>query len=156
MNDQTRTSLLVVGIIAGALSIPMTWFTIHNAQMNGPFPGMSFPGGMSFDVTGLNGSITFLFKIPIWFLSLAAVGANVLQLLRNNAAFPVSKVVDGILAGVACVWIAIGVLTSLSGASLGIGAILGLAAAVIPLVTLFIGNSEKKFRDEEMTEFPNE
>jgi len=141
MERKTRVTLLVVGIAAGLLSIPMTWFSIQNAQLNLPFPGASLPSGMSFDVTGINGSITALIKIPIWMLSLSAVSAGVLQLLRKDETFPVSKILDGTLAGIACVWIAIGILTSMVKASLGLGAILGLTAAVIPLVCMWVGET---------------
>jgi len=48
-------------------------------------------GGMTIDVTGLNGHVTFLFKTPIWFIVCVAIAANALQLMGNSKTFAIPK-----------------------------------------------------------------
>ena len=118
----------------------MTWMTIHGAQIQGGFGDMfnSTFGGMTIAVTGLNGHLTFLVKTPIWFIVLVAIAASVLQLMRGSKTFAIPRAAEWGVASLAVGWIGIAIVIALfSGkASLGIGALLGLTSAVVPLAML--------------------
>ena len=131
MNLKQKNTLLAAGIISGLLSLPMTWMTIRNAevQIEGGFGSLfnSAFQGMTFDVTGLNGHVTMLFKTPLWFVIGVAIAANVIQIMRSSNAFAIPKIALWIVAVGSAVWITIPILLALSSgkATLGIGWFLG-------------------------------
>lgn len=91
MDTKQQNTLLVGAVLAGLLSLPMTWLTIHNVQPSfgnglGGLFSSEFPR-MSLDVNGLNGHLTLLIKSPIWFVVAIAIGASVLQLMKHSKAF---------------------------------------------------------------------
>ena len=144
MNPKQKNTLLAAGILSGLISLPMTWMTIRNAEMQieGGFGNLfnSAFQGMTFDVTGLNGHVTMLFKTPLWFVIGVAIAANVIQLMRSSNAFAIPRIALWIVAVVAAVWITIPIVLALSSgkATLGIGWFLGLFCAAAPLVCLFV------------------
>jgi len=155
MDAKQERNALVAAIIAGVLSLPTTWITIHNAQpifnfgspMNG-FGGMFHSpfGGMNFDLTAFNGSVTFLIKTPLWFVVLVAISASVLQLMRRSNSFAIPPFALWSTALVGVIWTAlpIGGIVLSGKASPGVGWLLGLASAVTPLVCLIL--SKQDFR----------
>jgi hypothetical protein len=140
VKQQHKNSLLALAIVAGLLSLPMTWMTIRGAQILGGFGEMfNFAfDGMTIDVTGLNGHLTFLVKTPIWFIILVAIAASVVQLMRGSKTFAIPSAVEWGIACVAVAWVGLALVIALfSGkASLGIGALLGLFAAATPFAML--------------------
>lgn len=144
MDTKQQNTLLVGAVLAGLLSLPMTWLTIHNVQPSfgnglGGLFGSEFPR-MSLDVNGLNGHLTLLIKSPIWFVVAIAIGASVLQLMKHSKAFAIPSIVEWIAALVGVIWTAAPVIPmALTGkATLGIGWVLAFASAVIPLVCLCV------------------
>lgn len=136
MRGANKNQVVLCAIGAGLLlcSLPTTWLTINNAQLNfngGPFGGGSFnmpTPTISMNVTGLNGSITMGVKTPIWLLAIA--GAATIALAALNAA-DVTKVPSAALLvalAVVGLFFVVGLLTTLGGdATLGIGYVLAFA-----------------------------
>ena len=138
MQQKQKNSMLAAAILAGLLSLPMTWMTIRDAQFQGG-PGSLFNsafGGITLDVTGFNGHVTLLFKTPIWFIILVTVSASVLQIMKASRLFAVPRVLEigTAAAGTGWVSVALGVGLFSGRATLGVGALLGLFAAATPLV----------------------
>ncbi len=155
MTRPQQNTALSAAIVCGLLSVPLTWMTIRNPELPGGFGGM-FPAafsGMSIDVTGLNGSITVLFKTPIWFVMCVAIAASALQLLSQSGTFAIPRIAQWSIAVLALIWVGVAILTGLasSKATLGIGALLGLASAVIPVVCLFLTRSPKPAKTDPFT-----
>lgn len=100
---------------------------------------------MTIDVTGLNGHVTFLVKTPIWFIVGMSITASVLQLMRNSTMFAIPRFAEWVTAILAVAWILLAIIVAMSSgkASLGIGAILGLTSAIIPVVCLLMPASQK-------------
>jgi hypothetical protein len=158
MNPKQKNTLLAAGIVSGVVSLPMTWMTIRNAEMQieGGFGNLfnSAFQGMTFDVTGLNGHVTMLFKTPLWFVIGLAIAANAIQLMRSSNVFAIPRIALWIVGVVAAIWITIPIILALSSgkATLGIGWFLGLFCASAPLICLFVpdtagGNSQLEHRD---------
>lgn len=158
MNPKQKNTLLAAGIVSGLISLPMTWMTIRNApmQIEGGFGNLfdSAFQGMTFDVTGLNGHVTLLFKTPLWFVVAVAVGANVLQLMRSSDAFAIPRIALWIIAVVAAIWITIPIMMALSSgrATLGIGWFLGLCCAAAPLLCLVVPDTKVERTQLETSE----
>ena len=144
MNPRQRNSLLAAGIAAGVVSLPMTWMTIRNAEMQieGGFGDMfnSAFQDMTINVTGLNGTLTFLFSTPLWFVIGFATAANVLQLMRSSELFAIPSFVLWLFAIVSLVWITIPILSALTSGkvTLGLGWFLGLFCAGAALASLLV------------------
>ena len=151
MTQSQKNTALAIAIVAGLISLPLTWMTIRGATIQGGLGEMfnSMLGGMTIDVTGLNGHVTFLFKTPIWFIVGVAIAASVLQLMHNFEMFAISRIVEWLTSIVAVAWVLIAIIIALfSGqASLGIGSLLGLASSVIPVVCLAIPTPRKQESD---------
>lgn len=153
MKQQHKNSLLALAIGCGLLSLPMTWMTIRGAQIQGGFGELfnSAFGGMTIDVTGLNGHITFLVKTPIWFIVLLAIAASVLQLVKESKMFAIPRAGAWGVACLAVVWVGIAIVMALSSgkASLGIGALLGLTSAAIPMAMLLVPTPTPEAHDAD-------
>jgi hypothetical protein len=150
MDAKQRNTALVAAIIAGVLSLPMTWMTIHNAQatLNGPFPGGaaifgSMFGPMTLDVSGLNGSVTLLVKAPLWFVICVAISSSVMQLMANSKAFAIPPIAAWGTAVLGVVWMSVPIALALFTGRItpGIGWLLGLLCAITPLACLMMTQS---------------
>ena len=143
MTQPQKNTALAAAIVAALLSLPLTWMTIQNAQIQGGFDNMfnSF-GGMTINVTGLNGHLTFLFKTPIWLVVCVAILANVLQLMAGSKSFAIPGFAQLGTAIIATLWVGLAIIIAISSsdATLGIGALLGLLSTVIPLVCFFMSS----------------
>ncbi len=148
MNQKQKNTLLAAGIVSGLVSLPMTWMTIRNAEMQIPAGlGNLFDSafqGMAFDVTGLNGHVTLLVKTPLWFVIAIAIGANVIQIMRSSNAFAIPRIALWIVAVLAAVWVTIPISFALSSgkATVGVGWFLGLFCAAAPLACLFVPDTQ--------------
>lgn len=146
MDIRQKNTLLVTAILAGLMSLPLTWMTIHNAQfqfggMNGlnQMFGNELPA-MSFDVTGLNGHVTMLIKAPLWFVVCVAIGAGVLQLIQHSRMFAVPMFAARGAAVIGLVWTMVPIVPAmLTGKGTpGIGWLLAMYCAAVPVVCLAV------------------
>ena len=142
MTPKQKKTLLISAILAGVLSIPMTWLSVRQASVSfaGGFGGM-MPSGfaaMSMNVTGINGSVNLLFSAPIWFVVFVAIAANVLQLLRNSNSVEIPKLAEWITAIVAVVWTTLPIILVLGSGRItpALGWLLGMYCAITPLACL--------------------
>jgi hypothetical protein len=142
MSPKQKNTALVAAIVSGLFSLPLTWMTLRNAQMQigggiGDLISSTFPG-FAFDVTGLNGHVTLLLKTPLWFIVCIAISASVLQLMRPSQTFAIPRLAMWGTAIVGVVWTTVPVTIVLvtGKASVGIGWLLGLFCAFVPLVCL--------------------
>lgn len=153
MTQPQKNSALVLAMIAGLISLPMTWMTIQQVEWQGGFGPAFIPpfGGMKFDVTGLNGSVTFLVKTPIWFIVGVAISASLLQLMQESQTFAVPKFAIWMTPLLAVGWVLIVITLALfSGkATLGLGSLLGLFAAVVPAVCAVMQSSPERADDSK-------
>lgn len=140
MNVKQKNSLLLAAIVSGLLSLPMTWLTIRNAQVFGELGSMfSQFGGMSINVTALNGSVTLLVKVPIWFVVCISIAASAVQLLRGSDLFAIPKGAEWGLAILGTIWTTVPLFLSFGGnATVAVGWLLGLFCAVVPLICLVV------------------
>lgn len=140
MTQPQKNTALAFAIVAALLSLPLTWMTIHNAQLQVAFGQMfdSSFGGLTINITGFNGHVTLLFKTPIWFIACVAIAANGLQLMHPSKLFAIPRLAIWGAAIYALVAIGLTVVIGMASgkATLGIGSLLGLISAVIPVVCL--------------------
>ncbi|WP_417395955.1 hypothetical protein [Gimesia chilikensis] len=147
MTQPQKNTALAAAILAGLLSLPLTWMTIQNAQIQGGFGNMfNSLGGISLNVTGLNGHVRFLFKTPIWLIVCMAMLANVLQLMAGSKSFTIPRLIQWATAMIATAWIGLTVILAISSdqATLGIGALVGAMSAAIPVVCLYLSSPESE------------
>lgn len=90
MNKHNSIILGIGALLALLVSLPLEWMTIYNVKMqfNGGMQGfdqmMPSPfGPMTASVTGLNGHVTFLLKMPIWLIVIFGLLGIGLALLKN-------------------------------------------------------------------------
>lgn len=158
MTRQQRNTALAAAILAGVLSLPLTWMTIRGAQVQSPLGDMfnSAFGPMTVSITGLNGHVTFLAKTPIWLIVGVAIAASVLQLMRHSAAFAIPRAAEWLSAILAVAWVSIVIVLALLSdtASIGVGSLLGLLSAVIPLACLIVPTSARTASSESSANPP--
>ncbi|MAT72849.1 MAG: hypothetical protein CMJ58_25490 [Planctomycetaceae bacterium] len=139
-NNRVVLFVIAAALLAG--SLPLTWVTIRDAQLEvsgGPFgdggPRLQLPsiGGMTLSANGFNGSLGVGVKLPIWLLATvsavaAAIGA--LNELRVTSIPAAALLAAHVVVGV---FFAIGLATTLGDkATLGVGfvvAVVGLLLA---------------------------
>ncbi len=138
MDPKQKNSLLAAGIVSGLLSLPMTWMTIREVdiQFPGAFSDQFNPAiqWMAFDVTGLNGDVTMLVQLPLWFVVAIAIAANVLHLMKSSSVFAVPKLAVWIVTVSAAIWVTIPALVGMASgkATLGFGWFLGFGCVFRP------------------------
>lgn len=151
MTKQQKNSTLVFAIALGLFSLPLNWMTFHDVAFQGGMAELfnSTMGPITIGVTGLTGEVSFPFRAPIWWVVAFLVSANVVQLMKNSKEFAIPPYSDWISAIMAVVWISSILLIALfSGkATFGIGSILILASAFLPLACLAL--PESKFDSSE-------
>lgn len=146
MTQQQKNTAALFAVIAGVISIPLTWMTIYGGRLTaGPGSQISIPIEKMY-VTGVNGSITVIFQTPIWFIVGIAVAANVLQLMRNSRQFAIPRFAEWLAALFGVVWIGAGISLALFSdkVSLGIGSLLGLFCAGVALLCLVVPTSTQQ------------
>lgn len=155
-----QVALSCTAIVLLACSLPMTWLTIQNAEINfsgSPFgnsmPGMNFPGmsGLQVSVNGFNGSIGLGAKVPIWLLVIAACLAVGMGMMNQLQITSVPTLIPLAVLGIVAVFLIIGLATTFSGeASLGFGMILamvGLALGAVQLLSQLGSSSTEVIGD---------
>ena len=160
MTQPQKNTVLVFAIVAGLASLPLTWMTIRAAQFEGGVGGIlnAALGGMTLDVTGLNGHVTFLVETPIWLIVAVAIGANVLQLMRHSAMFAIPAWAEWLTALVATAWVSVAVFIAWFSdqATLGVGTLLGLFCAMAPLLCLAISTPAQEAKPHAAGSMPEE
>jgi hypothetical protein len=140
MKQQHKNSLLALAVVAGLLSVPMTWMTIRGVRMPGDLGDFfnSVLNEVAVEVTGLNGHFTLFIRTPIWFVVLVAIAASVVQFMRQSSTFAIPQAVEWGTAVLAVAWIvpALAIALYAGKASIGMGAILGLLSAATPIAML--------------------
>lgn len=153
MPDQYRNTLLALGIALGLVSIPLTWFVAEAVQEDGflrfAVDALELAVGEevnTVEVTGRDGQVDYPVTAPLWVLVCIAIAAGVLQLMRNSELFAVPHVIAWIVSIAGCAWIAGTIVTVIreNTAEVAIGAWLGLASAVIPVMCLLIPTAESE------------
>jgi uncharacterized paraquat-inducible protein A len=144
MNSKQKNTALVASTVSGLFSLPLTWMTIPNAPLQvggvvGDFFNSVFQG-LSVEVTGLNGYVTVFIKTPLWFVVCIAIGASLLQLIRHSTVFAIPRLALWGTAMVAVIWtsIPVGLILITGKASVGVGWLLGIFCALVPLVCLIL------------------
>ena len=122
------------------ISLPLTWMTIRNAGMQLP-SNMSFPSfpGITFKVTGLNGTITFLAQVPIWLIVMVGVIGVALALMNHLGLASVARAVPLLLVFFSAIYIVIAIVVALGSgnASPGIGAFVATLGIVFAFIHAF-------------------
>ncbi len=135
-------------MVTGPVSLPMPWMSVSGAQIDGSLGELATAtlGDITVNANAFNGHITFLVKTPIWFIVAVAIAASVLQLMENSPAFSIPPLAQWLTATAGVVWIGLVVVLPVfaENAALGIGALVGMVAAVIPLVFLWLASPDEE------------
>lgn len=161
MKPATQNGVLAAAIVAGILSLPTTWLTIRNIniQITPDFggriltPDSDFTGmissnitNTSFDVTGLNGHVTLLVKFPIWLIVCLAISACLFLIADRSHAIVFPRVLLWVVAIASLVLTVLPLVIALGSgrATPGIGWLLGLACAATPVAVLWSSRTSKR------------
>ena len=147
MTTARKNTLLASAIIAGVISLPMTWIHAANvdAELNTELPsGMAelFGGmlkGMEFDVSGTQGTIPILGGLPFWGAVAIAAIASIAQLLNGSSSFDVPSIALWLLAIVGSATISLPIVSGLFGTaeiSPRLGWFVALYAGFVPVLVL--------------------
>ena len=154
MKPATQNGLLAAAIVAGLLSLPTVWMTIRNTDIqirptfggqllspNSDFSKLIVPNvtNTHFDVTGLNGHVTLVVKLPIWLVVVFAMVTCLFLLLDNSRSLSFPRGMLWSLCILSLVFTTLPLVLGLASgrASPGIGWLLGLFCAATPLVVLW-------------------
>lgn len=144
MTQPQKNTSLALAIALGLISLPLTWMTIRGATFQG---GPADVLNLAFremietvEITALDGYVTLLFKAPIWSIVCVSILASVLQLMRSSEVFAIPRLAEWATSFAGLAWMSLAVVCVVSSgkASLSIGCLLGLTAAVIPVVCLAV------------------
>jgi hypothetical protein len=131
MSQTKSIVLLTAAILAGALSLPLEWFTLTNVDIES--------AKHSGSVSAWDGAT--LFSIPIWVLVATALVANVLQILDKVTRLGIPNVLISGITVAALIGMLVTILVPmvLQGVTANEGAFLGFLSAAIPVVAITIG-----------------
>jgi len=143
MNKNNSIITGIGALLALVLSLPLEWMTIHNARMqfNDGFQGSgitmpSLFGSMSLNLTGFNGHITFLVKLPIWLIVVVGLIGVLLAILNclRVASFP--KLVPLVPLSLSALYVVMAFFICIgsSDATMGIGIFVALIGLVLGYV----------------------
>ena len=153
MDRGTPALLTLVAFALLATSVPMEWFTLHDAQLSWSSPAFDLggaslaPSHATLVATGLNGSLTLLVGLPIWVVVVVgALGVLVVAADRLGVA-RVPRLVPALVIAVAAVHVVAAMLVGAlgEGATLGAGSFVA-AAGLIASMWLF-GRGPKERAD---------
>jgi hypothetical protein len=82
-NRNNQLAIHAATVIAFLCAIPLRWFTLTNAPIIGS-PGDTWPGSIT--ITGINGSVGFFYRLPIWLLLVVSAFATLIA-ATNLAGF---------------------------------------------------------------------
>ncbi len=146
MNKNNSIMMGIGGMLALVISLPLEWMTIKIAKMNIPQFGGGFEGlgnmmsstfgNMSTSVTGFNGHVTLLAKLPIWLIVVVGLMGVLLAVLNSLRITMLPKYVPLIPMAISAIYVLATLLIAAgsSEATVGIGgfvAIIGLAMGCV-------------------------
>lgn len=145
MTTPQRNSLLVFAIVAGLLSLPMSWFTTTTLQPSFRRAGVDPPSiSQSLvrlpPVTGVSGSVVFFLETPLWFVVAVSITASVMQLMTLSLAFEIPRSIAWItpLVGIIGTILPIFPSDSSGQTSIHLGWLLAIFCACAPLACLVL------------------
>ena len=165
MNKNNAILMGVGAILALVISLPLEWMTIHNApmQFNGGPQGlgnMIAPSltTMTVKVTGINGHITFLVKLPIWLIVVVGMIGVLLAVLNclRVASIPRIAVLIPLSLSTLYVVITLVITIGIEEATVGIGifiALIGLGLGYAQALTYRINATENTVSREPIQGF---
>jgi hypothetical protein len=140
MNKNNSIIMGIGALLALVLSLPLEWMTIHNAKMQfsgglqgfGEMMSSSF-GTMTLEVTGINGHITFLIKLPIWLIVVIGLIGVILALLNCLRATSLPKLVPLVPLSLSALYVVVALFITIgsSEATLGVGIFVALVGLVL-------------------------
>ena len=154
MKTATQNGLLAAAIVAGLLSLPTVWMTLSNTSIqftpnvggqiltrNTDFSNVIIPNVMNtrFEVTGLNGHIRFLVKVPIWLVVVLGMVSCLFLILNNLPMLSFPRGLLWCICVVSFVYTTLPVLIGLTSGRVapGIGWFLGLFCSAVPFIVLW-------------------
>ncbi len=146
MDDKQRNTLLAVGVASGLLSLPMPWLVFRIPGAFGGGPLVDVADDLYANVTGLNGTALLLISVPIWFVMVFAILANLLQFKCFSEMIVIPRAVLWAFAIFSEAWIAIPVFLSMSGGTPGMGWTLGNVCAIAAITSLRFSDDVAKKR----------
>ena len=156
MNKNNSIILGISAMVALVISLPLEWMTIHNAKMgfSGGFQGfgdmMSSPfGAMTLKVTGINGHITFLAKLPIWLIVGVGLVGVLLAFLNCLRATSLPKLVPLVPLSLSALYVFIALVITIGSSEATIG--VGIFVALLGLVLGYIHALTYRITPEEST-----
>ena len=156
MNENNSVVLGIGAMLALLVSLPLEWMMIHNGtmQFTGGFQGFGggMPGslgGMSLAITGFNGHITLLVKLPIWLIVIAGLTGALLAILNDRGVTTLPKFVPLLFLCLSSVYVVAAMLVAIgsSSASVGIGPFVALIGLAMGLVLALTSRSNQKYHN---------
>ncbi len=146
MKQPQKNAAALFAILAGLVSIPLTWMTVYGAQLTGGPGNLKTIPIDKLYVTGVNGSITFLFPTPIWIIIGIAIVSNLLQLVHYSRQLVLLRLVEWLTALFGVVWIGLGICVALFSdkTTLGVGSLLGFFCAGVALLCVAVPTSTQQ------------
>ncbi|MHC4745212.1 MAG: hypothetical protein ACYS8Z_25125 [Planctomycetota bacterium] len=140
MNKNNSIIMGIGAMLTLIISLPLEWMTIHNARMqfSGGFQRFgermsSSLGGMSVKVTGINGHITFLAKLPVWLIVVVGLIGTILAFLNCLRVASLPKFVPLIPLSISALYVVVALLITIgsSEATVGVGVFVALTGLVL-------------------------
>ena len=147
MQQPTKNSLSVLGIIIGVVSLWFTWLTFQQVPVESNFLDMqqallgnAQPTTYSGAMAGFTGSLLY---VPIWIVVLVISATHTMQLMNATDFFYVPKVVLWITLTIALFFPVFAIVYPLfhTGITPSIGPYIALLSTAIASVTLLIPNT---------------
>ncbi len=147
MNTKQRNTFLASAIASGLFSLPATWMHFRNFESRVGAIGeqrSTVLRGVSHSVTGVDGDVSFLFTVPIWVVVCIAIGASLLHFMRESDRFAVSMWAIWATGSFAIAWMVVPLAVSLTPdhTILGIGTLLGIYCAAVPLICAILSRRD--------------
>ena len=145
MQQPSKNSLSIVGIIVGFLSLPATWLIFDGVEIQSPMRDIATMLGSpsaatySGSANGFEGSV---FYVPILALVSLIFVAHVAQLMSASDFFFVLHFIQA-LSAIAALLVPVSVIVFTlfnQGVTTGVGPYIAFAAAAIAAITLVISN----------------
>ncbi len=154
MTKNNSNALGIAAMVVLILSLPLEWMTLHNARMqfNGGLQGLgnmmpSSMGTMTIKLTGINGHITFLAKLPIWLIVVVGLTGVLLAFLNSLRVISIPKLAALVPLSLSALYVIVALLITIgsSEATAGVGifaALLGISLGYAFALTCQIGPEE--------------
>jgi hypothetical protein len=139
MNVKRKNTVRATAIGEGLISLLMAWFSVLKVLEFG------FGNGFNMDAYAWNSHVTLFIKMPVWFIVMLSIAANVLQYMSYSRNFEVSKAVEWGVAGFAALCMSLPFYSSIASSrefTVGLGWMLGMYCAIVPLICLFARPAE--------------